>query len=372
MDLKNLVKSGNIIKDPTIFQQSFIPHEIFEREETEKLGFALASFIKYRVPTNTLVIGGAGGGKTVTSMYYQNEIKKLKLDKPLDIYYVNCKDYDTSFKIYSKLSINLKEKISKNKVLHVFLKNQKNDCIIILDEINLLRDTDCLYSFSRPHEIEEDFKSSINLILISNNLYWDEILDSATKSSLQLRSILFSNYSTEQLKTILNMRIKIGLKEGSIDEGVLNYLVGKVIKERVGDSRIAISILDHASRKAESKNKKKIDMEEVDEVFEESIKATEIAYINKLDLKSLMILYACSLSKDKKSKNIYEIYKKICPNYGVSFLGYVSFHYYLDYLQSNNLIVLYKLRKGKSFIKEIELKMQNEMILKEVEKRFAK
>ena len=366
-----LNKKSLIVKNPNVFQLSFSPSEILERKESEEVMKQLASFIRYRVPTNTLIVGGVGTGKTVTLSYYQIQIKELNLEKPVDIYYINCRDYDTSFKIYSALVKEDRAGIPKNLSLHKFLSKQKNDCIIILDEINLLRDQDILYSFSRPHEIDNDFKASIDIILISNNIYWEENLEPPIRSSLQLRTIFYSNYTPEQLRKILEMRIKLGLNENVIDEAVMNYITAKTVKEKFGDARIALNVLDFASRHADEKGKSQIEISDIDEIFDEAIKATERDYLNKVDIKDLMILYSCFLSKSKRSKDIYMIYEKICNDQEMPSLKYMAFHLHLDYLQAHNLVTLYKLRRGKSFIKEVELKVTEELVIKEYERRFV-
>ena len=93
-------KLRDIVKDFSVFDFSYIPDEPFMREESKYLIKELARFEISGIPTHLAVIGTKGSGKTLTLKYLQ---RLLNADGRLNVIYANCREHNTTFKIFAHL-----------------------------------------------------------------------------------------------------------------------------------------------------------------------------------------------------------------------------------------------------------------------------
>lgn len=288
----------NLFKNKESFDYDYVPFSIHTRQEIKEIVQELGSFVKYRVPEHILLIGGHGTGKTAIFNY----LAKTQLEKinNLQVYYINCRFFDTTHKVICKLSDVNPRGIPTNEALTIFFEKQKTDCIIALDEIDKL-DTlplqksrsSLLYYFSRPGEITSyQFSHKISLVLISNATYWEkEFLSKypATASSLQLIKIVFPQYSLNDILRILELKASEGLVESCYDNEILEYL-SKLINEKThGDTRVGIMTLKLAVKYLEKNNLSKLTEEIINKVYSKAILEVEKETIEKLNTTILKI-----------------------------------------------------------------------------------
>jgi len=134
-------------------------------------------------------------------------------------------------------------------------KARKNPMVIVVDEIDQIRDESFLYGISRLNRV--------GVIMISNRETVFGQLDDRIRSSFSTREdIRFESYSVGELTDILADRREYGLKPGAATRAQLKM----VAEKSKGDARVAIGTLRMAARKAEREDLEKIP----DRIFEES------------------------------------------------------------------------------------------------------
>src|SRR4030042_4021375 len=94
------VRISHIVKDFSVFDFSYIPNEPIMREESKYLIKELTRFDISSIPTHLAVIGAKGSGKTLTLKYLQG---LLNNEGRINVIYANCREHNTTFKIFAHL-----------------------------------------------------------------------------------------------------------------------------------------------------------------------------------------------------------------------------------------------------------------------------
>jgi cell division control protein 6 len=85
-------------------------------------------------------------------------------------------------------------------------------------------------------------RGGVSLIGISNKLYFKEKLDPRSRSSLYETEMVFPPYTSNQLKSILEQRVKLGFSDGAVDESAVN-LAAAIAAQDNGDARYALKLI---------------------------------------------------------------------------------------------------------------------------------
>lgn len=359
---------SDFILNPKVFDLTYTPQKIYTRKETELIFNNIKNFLKYSTPENVILIGQSGSGKSVTINYYKKELAELNLN--VGMLYVNCRIYNSSYKIFCKLSGNKKMGLPLNIVVEQFFKSLDKNYIIVLDEVDNLQDKEILYYLSRVKEYNS-CKHVLSLFLISNNINFEKEIDIPTKSSLRLQKEVFSNYKANDVYNIIKQRAMIGLKQNIITDPTLEYIAGIVVKNNFGDTRIAIRILYLAAQYAEEHNLKQIDVKTINEVYDKAVKNIEKAAVTNLEDTPFILLCSVIKSSNNTFQKIYELYRNLSTKLKIEPVSNVTCHKVLNYLQIQGLISLYKIRSGKSFIKTVECTLTDKGIDEELTRRFG-
>lgn len=370
MRLKDALNAYSVIvKNPMVFSLDYVPQKIYEKAEIIHVRNHILNFLRLKLPQNTLIIGPSGTGKTLSVLKYK---KELSQDFPdFEMKYVNCRDAYTSYRVITKLTPIPLRGISLDEAFDSFFSKQKKHLLLVLDEVDKLRDHEILYNFSRIKEVTHDFKYSISLFLISNNPRWSENLESSIASSLRLEPEIFGSYTAPELTRIVTSRAREGLIKGTYDTAVLDYIAAKTTKEAFADARVAIITLLKAARRSEVSKKKRLLRDHVDEIFDKVNKDLEVENLSRLNATPFAILYACIRCDKKSAKEIYTYYQRLSDRFAQrSTVKYVQFHNNLSYLQSQNVIQLWKTKVGNYFMTEIKPNISLKAVEKEFEKRM--
>src|SRR3989344_471437 len=282
-----------IIKNPDYFKTTYTPEEIIERKETYELYRELSIFTKYRKANNILLKGFPGSGKTVTINIIIKHMEKLFQD--IQVFSVNCNDKSSSDILKNLLGGNAKGNI--HSLMNKFLDSINKDTLLIMDEIDRSNQIESLlYYLSRPTEAKKNFNKNISIILISNNLRWeDSIKKDSIRSSLQLKTLVFNPYSENEIKHIIRERVKQGFHDykAILDESI-DLIAKRVSEEKKGDCRVAIEAVFNAAQIAESKKRNQIHKEDVQEALKKAINNSDKVLISKLKDNQLLTLYVVS------------------------------------------------------------------------------
>lgn len=303
---------GRIFKNREVLRYSYIPDSLPHREiEIQTLARILITSLKGHTPSNIMIYGMTGTGKTVVSKllmkalqekseliediyfstyedinseYLPDWVSDVLKDssnhlgrsdiwgkdlcriffKPVKCIYINCQQMDTQYRVMTQIAnrltpFNEEDRLPvsglpidevNNRLLDK-LDSSDSLVIIIMDEIDRLvfkSGDDILYTLTR---INEDLKNSrLSLLGVSNNLHFLDYLDSRVKSSLGAEELVFDPYNAQQLMDILKQRAEEAFYPEALDFDVIGYCAGLAAQEN-GDARKALDILRVSAEMAE-------------------------------------------------------------------------------------------------------------------------
>ncbi len=257
-----------LFKDRRALSPEYIPdHLPFRDQQITAVAEVLAPALHKSKPSNLLLYGKTGTGKTAVSRYV---LSKLKTEDPtLNIFtpYVNTRiaqtEYLTLREIGSSLDVSIPETgLSIGEVMkRIFLAIQSRSLSVILaiDEIDYLINgygDDILYQFTRAGErVTPGF---LSLVGISNDLKFKEALDARVLSSLGEEELVFPPYTVEELRAILAERAVVAFKRGVVPASTVNLCAALAGSEH-GDARRAVDLLRIAGEVAEREGSQRVD-----------------------------------------------------------------------------------------------------------------
>ena len=327
LDAAELGKS--IIKDRNILQTTYIPNTIQHRNsEQEQVTQSLLPILKQSRPSNLLVYGKPGIGKTLVVKKILSKIQDRveKSNFPIRLLYSNSKEETTLYGLLVSLGRQLE--LSEKKlpstglaISEVFkrllnkIDEGKLNAIFVIDEIDYLSQLvsktgkDILYQLTRANERLK--YGSLTLVGISNDLTFKEKLDPRVISSLGEEEIVFTNYDVEQIKTILNERISEAFVKDSVDGSALNLCAALAGGEH-GDARRAIDLIRVAGEIAERRQSSKVTVDHVREASLKIEENKEEASLKSYPLHEKLVVLAVMKSTGSSTGEIYASYKNLC------------------------------------------------------------
>jgi cell division control protein 6 len=321
----------NLIKNRKTLTIDYVPERLpFRDDESKTIAQVLSVVLKNGRPSNLLIFGKPGTGKTAVVKNVINRLKKKSTEHGVEIAVtiINAKTANTSYKVLydiaEDMGINRFDKKLKvhftglsmgeatDRILE-YVKKNKLHVVLVIDEIDSLVDRngdDILYSFTRANErmLEEGF---ISLIGISNSLTFKDKLDPRVRSSLSEEEIIFNPYSILQLREILFDRSKLAFNEGSISQGSINLCAAIAGKEN-GDARKAIDLLRVAAEIAERERATTVTEEHIRDAQEKIEKDTNYEIIKNSTTHTKLIILSILKSQTGMTGEVYEVYLSLC------------------------------------------------------------
>ena len=336
------------IKDRSVFDFNFVPEKPLVREESKQIIDALVSYEGTNIPTNQVILGSRGSGKTLTIKYIADLFKE---DSNITILYVNVRYYSTSFKILAHLLSAAPRGLSLSELYDRFRKQYPSRTVVILDEVHLWspkeRQREILYFLTRD-------TGNYQVIMLSINPRYLTEIDQSIKSTLQPELIHFKNYNAMDITSILDNRAKRGIEKP--DAGVTQEIAAYTVKEANSDTRVGIKALYYWAKNGRQK---------VKECFDNARRDIFIDLIADLSDTNIMILKATSIVKDKFAKKVYVAYREITKQNKENPISYVHFYNQLSYMQSLGLIILLTTKVNRTYANRISL-LCNVDVLKEL------
>jgi cell division control protein 6 len=329
----NKAASGkSLIRNRQTLTIDYVPERLpFREHEENALAQILSTVFKNARPSNVLVFGEPGTGKTaVTKKVVERLGKKAKeLKSGVQAVNVNAKGASTAYKVLFEIADELGLNQEQDKTRQVpftglsigeatgrilqFIQRKKLGLILIIDEIDSLVDKsgdDILYSFTRANQ-QIGKGGFISLIGISNSIDFKDKLDPRVRSSLSEEEIVFNPYTIEQLRQILSERSKIAFTEGAITEGAINLCSAMAGREH-GDARIAINLLRVGSEIAERENAPKVDEKHVRAAQEKMERDAPYQLVKEAPAHVKLVILAIAKTKDGFTGDVYDTYSLLC------------------------------------------------------------
>lgn len=213
-------------------------------------------------------------------------------------------------------------------------------------------------------------------------------LDAATRSSLQLTSMLFRNYTPVQIGSILLARAEQGLK--SWDEAALSQIAARTVRLTHADARVAIKTLFYLTPGmgvdgigSKHKNSRSSDVmgypvsppldtaTRVELAFESARRDIVLDMINDLNDALLLILRAVVNGTSRLAKDTYQRYCRFSKEASEPPFSYVHYYASLAYLQSCGLVALTATKLGRAYTNRVEPTFDGQVVEPIVKLRFG-
>jgi cell division control protein 6 len=387
---------GEEMNKPTIFLDEekldfdYVPEELPHREdELKQLAKIFSPVLKRRVSENAFIHGRVGTGKTAMVKKFSRDFIKygVEVGKPIETVHVNCRrrktEASTMLKIIQHFQPSFPDRgFSVDEMLDSLrkhLEKRKAHLFIVLDEVDVLlkkSGSDLIYFFTRFDEEDSWVKGSISLILISQQKIFN-LLDAAALSTFKRTNVIECQaYTFDQLKEIIEKRVALAFKNGSVEPEAIELISD--IASAEGDARLAIELLTNGGKNADDEGRKMVTPENVRAA---KSKITKVEHkLNDLNLHEKFTLLAVArlLTKGgayKQTGEVEKLYGVICEEYSEKPRGHTQFWGYLQELTNYGLLTTK--RSGEGVIgnttlislPDVTARKLSSLITKELEKK---
>jgi len=325
--------SPKLFHNHDALRSDYVPEHLpFRAQQITSIGEVLAPLLHSSKPSNLLIYGKTGTGKTAVTKYVMNKLGQTCLSKhiPARFVYCNIRNAGTEYRVLAELatSIGLPIPFTGLAVSEVlqrvqnFMKSNSLHTILVLDEIDHLVKSfgdNLLYDLTNSStNINPGF---LSLVGISNDLQFKEELGARVLSRLSEEETVFPPYSAIELKTILQERAKFAFNNNAFTEAAVNLCAALSGSEH-GDARRAVDLLRIAGEVAERDGAQQLDEKHVRVALQKIDQDRISDALKTLPIQAKLVLIAAVTNNTKdqskaSSGSIYEEYSRLCTTTGV-------------------------------------------------------
>ena len=364
----DLLSGEPIFENKEVLRPSYTPRKLPHREEQiNNIATILVSALRGDTPSNILIYGKTGTGKTASAKFVSEELEATskKYEMPCEVRYINCEVTDTQYRVLAQLANTF---IEQNEALlteeldtvESLLERARTDSgvldgteftaleevrervtelererdqfedvpmtgwptdrvytsffeavdfrervvVIMLDEIDKLVEKSGDDTLYNLSRMNSELeRSRVSIMGISNDLKFTDFLDPRVKSSLGEEEIVFPPYDANQLRDILQHRAEVAFKDGALTDEVIPLCAAFAAQEH-GDARRALDLLRTAGELAER--------DRTDDVLEKHVRQAQekieldrvVEVVRTLPQQSKLVLFATILLEKQGVHNI--------------------------------------------------------------------
>lgn len=323
-----------LFADRNALHPEFVPEKLpFRDDQTKAVAEVLAPVLHGSKPSNLLLYGKTGTGKTAVARYVLDRLKTEANTPNLTVAYVNTRLSNTEYRTLADFAKFIDLPVDRQipftglsigeVVERIFetVKSGKKHVILVLDEIDYLVKSfgdSVLYEFTRSGErLTPGF---LSLVGISNDLKFKDNLDPRVLSSLGEEELIFPPYTVEELREILAERAKVAFRPGVTSSAAINLCAAMAGSEH-GDARRAIDLLRIAGEAAEREGLNEIDDSCIRRASDKMEHDRIEEAIRSLPVQNKAILLAVSRFKvGTNTGELYLAYSSLCKAAGLETL----------------------------------------------------
>ena len=366
-----LMDYQTLIRDADVFECNYTPETIHYRDqELRQLAGALSPSLHGASPINANLRGPPGTGKTTCVRRIFNELEETT--RSVVPVFVDCKSTNTAFRVFAVVYeqfFGQKPHLSGIPLQRLTdpiaaeLTERKAILIVCLDDANYLRHNGQLdvviRSLVRMYERYPGVKTGVVTTISDHTFCPITVLDPAVVSVWQPEEIPFSHYKREEVRAILQDRIRLGFYPGVISPAVLDRIVALTMDG--GDLRVGIDLLKHSVRNAERDARMGVMETDVSSAYETARGAHLTILLNGLKPGQKRLLSHIVLMKTEwpnaslTARTLYDSFRKKRN------ISYTTFHDWLRRLADLRLIEVHR-RAAKGNAYEIELRFDPGMM----------
>jgi cell division control protein 6 len=364
----DLLSGEPIFENKEVLRPSYTPRKLPHREEQiNNMATILVSALRGDTPSNILIYGKTGTGKTASAKFVSEELETTsqKYEVPCEVEYINCEVTDTQYRVLAQLANKfidknqamiddrigdlqeLRSRASEDPSIIATsdfvsldaldseieaLKEDKTEfepvpmtgwptdrvyntffeavdyhervVVIMLDEIDKLVEKSGDDTLYNLSRMNSELESSrVSIMGISNDLKFTDFLDPRVKSSLGEEEIVFPPYDANQLRDILQHRSDVAFKDDALSDDVIPLCAAFAAQEH-GDARRALDLLRTAGELAERGQAEQVNEEHVRRAQEKIELDRVVEVVRTLPTQSKLVLFAIILLEKNGVHNI--------------------------------------------------------------------
>lgn len=325
------LNSTPLFKHHEALRSDYIPdHLPFRTLQITSIGQVLAPVLHSSKPSNLLIYGKTGTGKTVATKYVTNKLSQICNSKKIsaNFVYSNMRTAGTEYRLLLELAnasglpvpftgLAVTEVLSR--ITH-FLHTHSLPTLFIIDEIDYLVKSfgdRLLYDLTTSSEnMSPNF---LSLIGISNDLQFKEQLGARVQSRLSEEELVFPPYTAAELSQILQERAIVAFTNNAYTPAALNLCAALSGSEH-GDARRAVDLLRIAGEVAERDASPQLDEKHVRIALQKIDQDRISDALKSLPIHAKLVLLASMKNDDQpdhtSSGYLYENYTRLCEKNG--------------------------------------------------------